>query len=352
MPLAAGTISQVTVYSTNANLTSAVATGGTSPYTYQWYRSLTPGFTPGGGNILAGKTTLSLADTGLTADTTYYYKVVATDSASPAATATSNQLGVTTTMTLTAGTITVGTVTSTTAQLTVTAATSGTSPYTYQWYRSTTTGFTPGGGNIIAGATSLTLSDSGLIPGTVYYYKNVVTDSASPAATSTATQATATTSNPVLNPNQFSQVTIVGMVDMPYNFNTHPVQIDLTQTGTLYAGAAVKIAAGTVGGVPKVVACTASTDQVYGFLNYDIKNVGWVAGQAAEVSLAGNVMYLYATGAITQGAQVELDISTNGGVATKGSAGNRYVGWAYDGAAAAGALIRVYLVTPSYAVFS
>jgi hypothetical protein len=38
------------------------------------------GFTPGGGNILAGKTSLSLADTGLTPTTTYYYILAATDS--------------------------------------------------------------------------------------------------------------------------------------------------------------------------------------------------------------------------------------------------------------------------------
>lgn len=255
-------------------------------------------------------------------------------------------------MSLTAGAITVGTLTPTTAQLTVAVATSGTAPYTYQWYRSTTTGFTPGGGNIISGATALTLSDSGLVPGTQYYYKNVVTDSASPAATATATQAGAATTLQTPGQNQFAMGAVLGMVDMPYNFNTHPVKIDATQSGTLYAGQGVKIVANTVGGVLSVIGCTASTDECFGFLNYDVKNVGWVAGQAAEVSISGNVMYLYATGAITQGAQVQLDVTTIGGVATKGSAGADYVGWAYDGAAAAGALIRVYLTTPSYTKFS
>jgi hypothetical protein len=61
-------------------------------------------------------------------------------------------------MTLTAGAITQTAVTDTTASLVVAAATGGTRPYTYQWYRSTTSGFSPGGGNIISGATALTLA--------------------------------------------------------------------------------------------------------------------------------------------------------------------------------------------------
>jgi len=52
-------------------------------------------------------------------------------------------------MSITAGTITLNSFTYSTANLTATAATGGTGPYTYQWYRSTTTGFTPGAGNIL-----------------------------------------------------------------------------------------------------------------------------------------------------------------------------------------------------------
>lgn len=63
----------------------------------------------------------------------------------------------------------------------VTAA--GSVPYTYQWYRSTTSGFTPGGGNIVTGATSATLVD-GMAVGK-WFYACIVTDSLS--ATSTAT---------------------------------------------------------------------------------------------------------------------------------------------------------------------
>ena len=63
-------------------------------------------------------------------------------------------------------------------------ATGGTSPYTYQWHRDTVSGFTPGAGNLVSGATSATLADTGLTNGTVYFYKCVVTDDVSDTATS------------------------------------------------------------------------------------------------------------------------------------------------------------------------
>ena len=80
--LSPGTISLSSKTNTTINLSSTAATGGTAPYTYQWYRSTSSGFTPGVGNILSGQTSLTLNDTGLTAATTYYYKIRATDSGS------------------------------------------------------------------------------------------------------------------------------------------------------------------------------------------------------------------------------------------------------------------------------
>jgi len=80
--LSAGTVSLTTRTDSSIGLSSTDATGGTAPYTYQWYRSTSSGFTPGAGNILSGKTSLTLSDTGLSAGTTYYYKIRFTDSAS------------------------------------------------------------------------------------------------------------------------------------------------------------------------------------------------------------------------------------------------------------------------------
>lgn len=252
-------------------------------------------------------------------------------------------------MTLAAGALTLNSVTSTTAQLSSAVATGGTAPYTYQWYRSTTTGFTPGSGNILTGQTALTLSDTGLIPNTTYYYKVVATDAVPNTATSS--QLVVVTTAQTLSQNQFALQSIAGMVDELYNYNTVPVMIDVSQASPMYAGQAVKIV-DSAGGVPKVVACTANTDQVLGFLNFDVKTVQFLAGMPAEISMAGNVMYLYATAAVARGVQVSLDIygaanASLGGVKV-GSTGDCIVGWAFDKAVNPGDLIRVFIKTPSF----
>ena len=95
---------------------------------------------------------------------------------------------------LVAGSISITTpATSTTVGLTVTEATGGTGPCTRQWHRSTSSGFTPGVGTALSGATALTLSETGLTPSTSYYYKVVQTDSAT-ASVTTAQKAVTTTS--------------------------------------------------------------------------------------------------------------------------------------------------------------
>lgn len=251
-------------------------------------------------------------------------------------------------MSLTAGVISVVSTGSTVASLTATAASGGTGPYIEQWYRSVVSGFSPGAGNLIAGATSLTLNDTGLTPGTLYYYKVVYTDTGASNVTVTATQVSTTTTGPQLNPNQFAETSLLGSLDLQLNFNTVSVQVDSTQATPITFGTAVKIVDSATGGAPTVVACTAVTDEVMGFVNFNIKNTQFVAGNFAEISLSGNVIYLYATAAISRGAQVCLDLTTVGGVGPLVTASN-IVGWAYDKATAPGQLIRVYLKSPSFA---
>lgn len=252
-------------------------------------------------------------------------------------------------MSIAAGALSQVSVASTSAVLSSAAASGGVGPYTYQWYRSTTSGFTPGVGNIISGATALSLSDSGLIPNTQYYYKVVATDTGDSNVTSTSAQLAVATAPQTLAPNQFAQEPLVGMIDMRFPYNTMSVQIDASQASALYAGAAVKMV-DSAGGVPKVVGCAANSDDCLGFINFDIKTVQFVAGSVAEISMAGNVMFLMATGAIARGAQVVLSLTTMGGVAAaSGSGGENIVGWALDKAAAAGTVIRVFLKTPSFA---
>ncbi len=251
-------------------------------------------------------------------------------------------------MTLTAGALSQTSVSQSGAVLLSGPATGGTSPYTYQWYRSTTAAFSPGGGSLISGATALTLTDSGLVPNTTYYYKVVSTDVGNSNATVTSAQLVVVTSQPTLSQNQFAQTSYIGVVDLRFAYNTVSVQIDVSQATPVYPGSPVKIV-DSAGGVPKVVACAANTDECAGFLNFDIKSTQYVAGNAAEMSMSGNCIFLYATAAIARGAQVRLDVAGNGIAPLAGSGAANIVGWAYDKAVSPGDLIRVRLSTPSFA---
>lgn len=254
-------------------------------------------------------------------------------------------------MSLAAGTISLVSNSANEAQLAATAATGGTGPYTQQWYKSQTTGFSPGGGNIIAGATGLTLDDSGLIPGETWFYKVVYTDTGNSNVTATSAQFANTLLGPSQSPNQFDQSTIVGVLDLKVGpTNVLAVEIDDSVTTPIFAGTPVKIASGNTGGaLPKVVPCTANSDVVFGFIAYDIKSQAYGPGDRAELAQKGSCMFLYATGAINRGAQVTL-VTAGGGVngVQAANSGDEIVGYAYDSAAAYGDLIRVMISSPSF----
>ena len=248
-------------------------------------------------------------------------------------------------MATTAGALSLVSKGSTVASVLSAVATGGTAPYTYQWYKSTTTGFTPGAGNLIAGATALALSDSGLIPSTTYYYKVIATDSGSVAGTSS--QLAVLTNVPDISQNAFLQAPFLGMIDMRFDGDTVSVEIDSSQATPLLAGAAVKVV-NSLDGVPKVVGVAANSDDVFGFINFDIKSGNFQAGDRCEISQAGNVIYLYATAAIARGARCQLDILSPGGVtALVASSGADIVGYAYD-QGVTGQLLRVRLRCPSF----
>jgi hypothetical protein len=261
-------------------------------------------------------------------------------------------------MSLAIGSITLVSVGSTTANLLAPAATGGSAPVTYQWYRSTASGFTPGTGTVVTGGTSLSLADSGLTPGTIYYYEIVATDAAAAKASSNQLTVTSTAASP--NPNQFTLAPYLGMLDLRFNGDTISVQFDPAGSGTLVGGQAVLFSApstqgtgasGGLNGIPLVVPSTGSADSIAGMVNYDIKSAVFKPGDRLEISLAGNVMYLYAALPVTRGKSVtSLPSSqpggTNGGVVqVTGSSGLPIVGWSLD-TAAIGTLTRIMLQTP------
>lgn len=251
-------------------------------------------------------------------------------------------------MTQSAGALSKVLIGSTTASLSSAVATGGTGPYTYQWYRSTTTGFSPGAGNILAGATALTLADSGLIPNTAYFYLVVTTDTGNSNVTANSSQLTVNT-QPALLQNQFAQSALIGVIDLKLgSTNVIAVQVAPSASLPVFAGQAVKIVAGTAGGIPQVQAISAKGDAVIGFARFNQKDLQYGPGQMLEIAMWGSVIWLYATGAITQFAEVCADPTFIGGVQATGSTAT-IVGTAIDGASAAG-MIRVLLVqNASYA---
>jgi hypothetical protein len=260
-------------------------------------------------------------------------------------------------MALTPGVITIGAVGSNTVQLLATKPSTGTGPFTYQWYRSIESGFVPGPGNAIGAPiesdeASIEYMDTTATPGTKYYYDLVATEDGPSPDTANYAPVSATTKAPTLNPNQFGLQPYLGMLDQSFNTNSISVMIDASQLTGITPGTPLKIVS-SVGGVPKVAACTSNTDKVAGYLNYNIKDAVFTAGMPATMSADMNVMYLYATGAITRGEQVCCEVATVGGVSqATGSSGKRIVGWAFDAAAGEGKLIRIMLKTPTFALDS
>lgn len=102
MPLTVGPITQTLVGPTTASLVCAPATGGTGPYTYQWYmlraslvQPATP-FIPSSASLISGATSLTLLAQKLNYNTAYYFICQATDTGNSNLTANSVEWGLVT----------------------------------------------------------------------------------------------------------------------------------------------------------------------------------------------------------------------------------------------------------------
>lgn len=261
-------------------------------------------------------------------------------------------------MATTAGTLSNVSVTSNSIVNTQSVATGGTTPYTYAYYRSTVSGFTPGSGNAIGTAsTNPLITDSGLTPGTQYYYRSIITDSNATPTSATATQLAVATVASSPNPNQFAQSTFLGVLDLQFNPSTLSVQFDPAGTGSASGGTAMKWSTVAGPSAPKVVPSTLQADVIAGFAVYNFKDQAYTPGEYLEMAVSGNVIYLYATAAINRGVNVvsipaAVAGGCNGGVqAVTGSSGFPIVGYMLD-TAVSGALARVMLtINPAaYAV--
>ena len=236
-------------------------------------------------------------------------------------------------MALAVGPITLVSAQASSLQLSVAAATGGTGPYTYQWYKNLTTGFAPGAGNAISGATALTLTDQQLQPNTQWFYKVVVTDIGAGSATATSAQLGATTAQgSPLDPNQFAMFPTVGSAGRGTQTGTWSGFLDSGFGGTAFAATAIKNVnpTGIVAGrntLPAFTPCTANSDACVGFIFRSIKDINFTGGMRIEYASGGDEIYLIPTANGNQGDYAQLDLSCAGGVQSKvGSSGAIVVG--------------------------
>jgi hypothetical protein len=171
---------------------------------YNVYRSNASGFTPSSSDLVAsGVTGTTYSNTGLAASTTYYYVVEALDA--DGTSAASTQVNATTQA------ASCSAVSSAPSGLTATASSSSAiglswtavtppadcSISSYSVYGSTTSGFTPGSGNLItSGLSGTTYSNTGLTASTTYYYVVEAVDSDGTSAASTQASAKTSPSSP------------------------------------------------------------------------------------------------------------------------------------------------------------
>jgi hypothetical protein len=172
--LTSGVITSISLGSTKSTLSFSNPLGGSREYVFQWYRGTSSGFTVNETTAITDAISQTLSDSGLTANTAYFYKVIVTDSHGNVAE--SPEFTITTTKALTSGTLTLVSKGATITTVASTQSTEGVGPYTYQWHRSTTSGFTPDETSAIAGARNLTLNDTSMTPATTYYYVLQTTD--------------------------------------------------------------------------------------------------------------------------------------------------------------------------------
>lgn len=256
------------------------------------------------------------------------------------------------------GVVTPGTPSNSGVVLNWTAASGGTGPYSYKIYRSTTTGFTPGAGNLVGtvGVGILTFTDSGLFPNTQYYYVVQSVDTGNANATANSTQVSVLTAPYQLPMNAAAMSPYIGMLDQSYNYNTKPVIIDpsLAVTTQLFAGQAVKrTQPQTQPSTNFVQACAAATDPIWGFLCYSYKDPFFAPGFTAAVAQAGDVIWLFCTvsGNLVTQPYGELDLATVGGVKPGTIGDANVVCVEFIDPPVAGTLIRCQVRVPGREVF-
>lgn len=147
-----------------------------------------------------------------------------------------------------------------------------------------------------------------------------------------------------MNLNQFGMNTVKGQVDLRSGQPTLSCQVGSAEAGTLVPGQAVKMV-DSLGGVPKVIAVAADTDDIFGFIAYDQKSSSFVANDRLEIVQGrGGFIYLEAGAALARNAEVQYVVA--GAKVITAVSTKRIAGRAMDKATAAGQIIRIAVDLP------
>jgi hypothetical protein len=147
--------------------------------------------------------------------------------------------------------------------------------------------------------------------------------------------------------NQFGQSNVPGVLDLQSRGGSiFTCQVSSSQATPLVPGQAVKLDTSSNDGVPKVLGLTANTDATFGFVVFTVKDQTFPAYSNVEIASLGTVMYMNAGAAITRGAPVEVQYTTNDVITNAGT--NEVVGIAYDGASGVDKLCRILILPPAF----
>ena len=242
-PAAPTNLTATATSATTVNLSWTAST--TAGVTYNVFRSTFSGFTPSAATEIGkGQTGTTFADTGLTSNTAYFYVVQASNANG---TTNSNQVSVTTnTSQPNPPTNLVATAISS-SQINLSWTASTTPGVYYEVFASTTAGFTPSEGTLLASTSGTTYANTGLKAGTTYYYavEALAATNSTPARASATTQGGS--SGAAVSIDSGSSTTVGAFI----------ADTDVTGGSTYAPGATVTVPAGLANAAPAAVYATA-----------------------------------------------------------------------------------------------
>lgn len=141
--------------------------------------------------------------------------------------------------------------------------------------------------------------------------------------------------------NQFELSKEKGQLDLKLGQNIVQCKV----SGNLIAGQAVT-RVDIVNGIPVVIAAE-DTDEVFGYVVYNLKETSYTDGKVCEVAMKGSIMFMIAGEAIAP-MQELMHVAATGKMMIATGVTKVISAWAFDKAASADDIIRVYIEAPTF----